>query len=371
MVAIEDFSRLVAGIYAAAATPQRWEAAIGDIHRTIGGNGGALLTAENSIWTIQNAILPAGAAASYAAYYGRLDYPLAAVQSGPVGIVRTGSELLGPRRNSEFYTDWLHPNELEDGLLVRLSGGPRPSCFILHTSVVSEPFDTAERVQLFGGLIRHLQQAIRTQHRIDGLTHAGAELSAALDTVGNGILVIGPDYRVLSLNGAAEQLVRTGDGLALAQGHLTAANRHADQVLGCALHAALDGDTDGVRHGNSLICERPSGARAFVIHVLPLHTLEEPGRPRAMVVLINPAREPEPSAALLQQLFQLTRTEADVALRVSRGAEPKAIAHELAVSIPTVRTHLRRVFEKTGTHRQADLVRLILTLHPFSSVPES
>jgi DNA-binding CsgD family transcriptional regulator len=56
---------------------------------------------------------------------------------------------------------------------------------------------------------------------------------------------------------------------------------------------------------------------------------------------------------------------------VSRGADPKTVAEELAVSLPTVRTHLRRVFDKTGTHRQADLVRLILTLHPFTSVPES
>ncbi|ART73340.1 LuxR family transcriptional regulator [Mycobacterium dioxanotrophicus] len=371
MVTLEDFSRLVAGIYAAAAAPERWQSAIGDIHRTIGGNGGALVTAENAIWIIQNAVLPVGAVASYTEYYSRLDYPLTAVANGPVGVIRTGAELITVQRHSEFYTDWMHPNGLEDGLLVRLSAGARPSCFILHTSVVSEPFDSVERVQVFGGLIRHLQQALRTQHHIDGLTHTGADLSAALDTVGNGILVIGADRRVLSLNGAAEQIVRVGDGLSLIQGHLTAASRHAEQALGLALYAALDGDANGIRHGNSLICERPSGARSFVIHVLPLHTLEEPGRPRAMVVLINPAREPEPSAALLQQLFHLTRTEADIALRVSRGADPKTVAEELAVSLPTVRTHLRRVFDKTGTHRQADLVRLILTLHPFTSVPES
>ena len=40
MVTVEDFSRLVSGIYAAAVTPQHWEPAIRDIHRTMGGMAG-------------------------------------------------------------------------------------------------------------------------------------------------------------------------------------------------------------------------------------------------------------------------------------------------------------------------------------------
>ena len=44
MVTVDEFSRLVSGIYAAAAAPQRWERALRDIHRTMGGTGGALLT---------------------------------------------------------------------------------------------------------------------------------------------------------------------------------------------------------------------------------------------------------------------------------------------------------------------------------------
>jgi DNA-binding CsgD family transcriptional regulator len=41
------------------------------------------------------------------------------------------------------------------------------------------------------------------------------------------------------------------------------------------------------------------------------------------------------------------------------------IAEELSVSVTTVKTHLRHVFEKTGTHRQAELVRLVLSLVPL------
>ena len=148
MVAVEDFSRLVAGIYAAAAAPQQWEGAVRDIHRTMGGMAGALCRADGAVWSMQNTTLPVKAAQSYAEYYHRIDHVLAAVEKGPVGAVRTGSELILPHRNTEFHSDWVRPNELEDGLFVRLSGEPRPTCFIVAAPRRSESFDTPERVKL-------------------------------------------------------------------------------------------------------------------------------------------------------------------------------------------------------------------------------
>jgi DNA-binding CsgD family transcriptional regulator len=77
-------------------------------------------------------------------------------------------------------------------------------------------------------------------------------------------------------------------------------------------------------------------------------------------MVIDPEAEPEAPMALMRRFYRLTRAEADVALRMMHGADPKQISDELSVSLTTVRTHLQRVFEKTDTHRQAELVRLLL-----------
>ena len=53
---------------------------------------------------------------------------------------------------------------------------------------------------------------------------------------------------------------------------------------------------------------------------------------------------------LLRRLYGLTNTEAQVALCIVRGADLKQISDELLVSLPTVRTHLQHVFDKTDTH---------------------
>ncbi len=92
--------------------------------------------------------------------------------------------------------------------------------------------------------------------------------------------------------------------------------------------------------------------------------------PRGELALVVAGRPPDASLlalAALQRQFSLTSAETRLALLVGEGLDPGEIANRLAVSITTVRTHLRRVFDKTGTKRQAELVRIIAT-HPVMAV---
>jgi DNA-binding CsgD family transcriptional regulator/PAS domain-containing protein len=367
MVTVDDFSRLVSGIYAAAVTPEHWEGAIREIHRTLDGIGGALVMADGAVWSIQDSILPAGAARSYAEHYCRLDFVLAAVENGPVGAVRTGTELISPIRNSEFYADWLRPFEMEDGLLVRLTSGRRPTCFIVNAPRGSESLETPEHMKLMSGLVPHLQQALRTHNKLAALADNNVELAGALEVVRHGIIIVAGEHLVINLNSAAERILRAEDGLCMRSGRIATTSTPAEHELHCAIQNALAGEPSTVRTGRSLTCFRPSGKRPYVIHVLPSHrrNADEPLRqPMALVLIIDPEDEPEPAVALLRRLYGLTAAEAEVAVRVARGGELKEISDELSVSITTVRKHLQHVYDKTDTHRQAELVRLLLTLRP-------
>lgn len=81
--------------------------------------------------------------------------------------------------------------------------------------------------------------------------------------------------------------------------------------------------------------------------------------PRALVVVVDPDNRPQPPKDLLRNLFGLTNGEAGIALRVANGQGLTPISEELSVSIATVKTHLQHVFDKTDTHRQAELIRLL------------
>jgi DNA-binding CsgD family transcriptional regulator len=368
LVTVDEFSRLVSGIYAAAVTPQHWATATREMCRALDGTSGGLATANGAMWSIQNSSLPPAAVKSYGEYYARLDRVLDALEKGPVGAVRTGMELIPLVRKSEFFEDWMRPYEIgEDGLFVRLSAGPRPPSVVVSAPRRTEAFDTPERVKLMSGLVPHLRQALRTQDKLAALADSTVELAGALEVVRHGIIIVAGEHLVINLNSAAERIFRAEDGLCMRSGRIAAPSTHAEQELHCAIQNALAGESSTVRSGRSLTCPRPSGKRPYVIHVLPSrrHNADEPPRqPMALVLIIDPDDEPEPATALLRRLYCLTEAEAEVALHVMHGADLKQISEELSISLTTVRTHLQHVFDKTDSHRQAQLVRLLLVLCP-------
>jgi hypothetical protein len=157
MATVDDFSRLVSDIYTAALTPGHWGVALADVRSTLDGTSGALVVADGAGRSIMSASLNPDAAKTYTEHYCRLDHVLAAVEKGPVGALRSGTELIAPHVHSEFHADWVRPYDIEDGLFVRLTGGPMPTCFIVAAPKRSERFDTAERLTLMRHLVPHLR----------------------------------------------------------------------------------------------------------------------------------------------------------------------------------------------------------------------
>jgi DNA-binding CsgD family transcriptional regulator len=127
-----------------------------------------------------------------------------------------------------------------------------------------------------------------------------------------------------------------------------------EELQGSLTRACVEAQ-NRTRSGDSFSCSRPSGKRPYVIHVLPLTTAEDPSEARVLVMIIDPAQVAEPPKILIRRLFGLSNAEADVALRVVRGDGLKPISADLALSIATIKTHMHHIFDKTDTHRQAEL----------------
>ena len=84
---------------------------------------------------------------------------------------------------------------------------------------------------------------------------------------------------------------------------------------------------------------------------------------RALLTLNALGPKPGPPAAILAKTFRLTPAEAKLACVIARGASPEITAGELKISRQTARNQLKSVFAKTDTHRQSELVALILQVN--------
>lgn len=118
------------------------------------------------------------------------------------------------------------------------------------------------------------------------------------------------------------------------------------------------------RAGASVLFESADGGPGLMVHVLPLpRPLSAPGREAvAALFLTDPLSMDRAPLDLFVKSYALTPSETRVLLAILEGKSPRAIAATQGVGMPTVRIHLHRVFEKTGTSGQTELVRLATSL---------
>lgn len=364
MVAIDDFSRMVSRVYGAAAALDTWDAAMAEIRAAFDGLTAALIESDGGGRTVKSANLPPEAGVTYVGYYRTIDYVLQAVEHSPVGLVRGGRELIALQPHSEFDADWMRPHNLTDGLFVRLSGSTHTTSFLVAGDRTNGEFENAERSTLLGELIPHLQQALRTERSLRTHSIDHEALKMITDTVNHGVVALDLNSTVVQHNRAASQIFGARDGLELRAGHIRASDTTVNSRLARAVAEAVGSKpAASCVAGDSVLCPRPSGLRPYVLHVVPATTADRPA-PSALVVIIDPENLPEPPITVLRRLFGLTHAEALVATAVLRGDGLRRIAEELSLSLSTVKTHLQHVFDKTDTHRQAELVRLLMSITP-------
>ena len=137
-----------------------------------------------------------------------------------------------------------------------------------------------------------------------------------------------------------------------------------DAVLQGLLTRALP-PFGGQGAGGSMTVRRAADPLPLVVHLLPL------GRPEpaactwpvtAVVAVVDPARRPRLDPALVAAGLGLTPMESRVAVLLTEGKSLREVAAETGRQETTIRWHLRQIFTKRGIARQAELVRLVLSL---------
>lgn len=301
----------------------------------------------------------------YAEHYGRLDKLRPAVMRAPVGTILTNEMVISQAEfaRTEFYADFAVPHDLLSCMQARVFDGPNYSGYVGIGRTNRAGTFEREDIRLLRLLLPHFGGAQRTRQHLASVAIDRNSALVALDSLNQGVLIVDAQVRVLHANSAAEALLRMQDGLTTTQGRLCAM-RSADDA---ALRRALGGAAGN--GGGTLAVIRPSGRAPFAVTVQPvtagcffssdLRLFAQ--RPAALIFVIDPDHDGGGAATTrtLRALYGLTGAEVAVAAAIAHGQGVTEAAAALGVASSTVRWHLQRVFEKTGTARQADLTRLV------------
>jgi DNA-binding CsgD family transcriptional regulator len=95
-----------------------------------------------------------------------------------------------------------------------------------------------------------------------------------------------------------------------------------------------------------------------IVRLLRLATTSEP---LIVLQLHDPERRIDASDALLRRLFRLTPVESALARKLLDGATLVEAGEMLGITTNTARTHMKAILSKSGSRRQVDFLRLLVT----------
>jgi len=347
-------------IYDAAIDRTRWPAVLGRLARHFG-SASAHLSIEN-VQSTQGSMISYGTDPDfdrrYGAYYVTRNVLWQTFLRRPLPGVICDRQIMPKDElcRSEFYNDFLAPQDGDDLLIAPLwRDGDRGSTLTLWRPSTLDGWQSAHAERL-RQLTPHLTRAVRIGHRI-GATQGIRTFSAeALYRLGRGLFIVGETAHLMFANRIAEALLAEQGGLRLQHGRLCAPRSEQTHALHRAIAEAARRKTGGT------LLARREGASPLLLMVLPVGAdawQAVDGRPGAMVLTRTLGRA-RPSLDAFAGYYRLTPAETRAAQELTVGDGIAGVAARLGVSVATARTHLIRLFQKTGARRQAELVRIVM-----------
>jgi DNA-binding CsgD family transcriptional regulator len=211
-------------------------------------------------------------------------------------------------------------------------------------------------------LAPHVRRAVLIGKVVNLSRVEPAMLADTLDGLEAGMFLVTAAGRIAHANASGKVMLAKGDIVRSLEGWLSLRNPPADHALREIFTAAENGDAALGTRGIDVPFQSGDGKR-LVAHVLPLTSGERrrAGTQYSAVAAVF-VREASIEGSLpldaMARHYGLTPAETRVLFGVLNVGGIAEMAPVLGISENTVKTHLQRVFEKTNTNRQADLVKL-------------
>lgn len=228
--------------------------------------------------------------------------------------------------------------------------------------------DAGEEAML-QSLLPHLRQAVRLWLDTAETARRVRALEQAVRATDLAMVACDRAMRVAWHNPMAEALLAGNPHLTMRGGVLTAPAMPDNAALRALVADAATGQADVLALGTSgddpLHVRAVAGANQAGIGASIGAGLSGSARDEVLLLIAAPERRTQAAPADLARLFRLTGAEAQLAAALAAGTTLSDYAARRGITVGTARIQLKQLFGKTGTGRQADLVRLVL--HSLSS----
>lgn len=317
---------------------------------------------QHRVYEAQTSTVFLDAQRDYISYYASIDDRVSWFAAGQLGHWQPDQLCFDQRAvsRSEIYNDFLLPYGLMRMAVCRLTENETwQEVLSVARAHDAGNFSEAE-LQRLAFFSTHLVRAAQLRARLKELESRHAAAQGALDRLPYGALWLDANGRIVWMSPAVATQLAAADGLRIRANRLHCTDPQLDGRLQAALARATCATG---REGNWFAVPRRAHPTPWLLSVIPGNLPPDcgPARhgPHALLIVQDGAGPGLPHLRQLQLLYGLTPAEARLALGLLQHETPGSYAERHRLSLATVKTHLSNLFLKTGTRRQADLLRLL------------
>ncbi|GGP24837.1 helix-turn-helix transcriptional regulator [Silvimonas amylolytica] len=373
----QGVSEVIDSIYASVEDPSRIPDSVGKIALLGGGYVGQYIKMDvPSRQVISSSVSDSSFIESqwaYSNYFAAIDPRIAWFVSGQIGDWRPDQFQFDEQfvKRSELYNEFLKPYGAKRVAVncIRRSGN------IYEAITIARLHDAGDyeesNLQVLASLSNHLVRAATLRARLAELEEQHQAAEETLKCLPYGAVWLDARQRIVWMSPPVATYLALSDGIKVAGQRLLGTDAKSSGRLDIALKRATN---PYGREGSWFTISRSKQNTPWLVSVIP--STEPPEcchghrGPYALVILQDGAGPDLPHARQLQLMYGLTAAESRLALGLLQNATVESYAEQHQISSSTVRTHLRQLFAKTWTHRQAELLR-VLGLPLAMRAPES
>lgn len=379
----DAFDAVLAALHEAAFDDASWPAAAGLVDEALG-IGGNLLTHGAGTFPDDHVVYlhricyrgerwPDAEASYFKDYFAR-DERVPRLRALPDSRLAHAAELFTDeeKKTSVVWNEALPLVGMQDGVTVRLDGpGGSRIFWSLADPVDGDGWSTGQ-IRTVRRLLPHLRQFVRVRQALAEAGGLNAPLEALLDNYSAGVIQLDRRRRIRAVSDRALDLLREKGGLLDQDGMLCAHSPADNDRLQTVLARAVPPSPNGGA-GGSLAVTRLGELLPLVLHVIPLGPREDNvplASTAALVLVVDPNGRLPVDPALVAATLHLSPAQSRVAVLLAEGRSVRDIAVAVGRSENTVRWHIRRIFERQGISRLAQLVQLVRSLaDPAARIP--
>lgn len=225
------------------------------------------------------------------------------------------------------------------------------------------PFSDA-LVERFGLYVPHFRQAIALAGVYYQQSEYVSAIGAIFDRLRSPIFVTDRFGGHQYCNSAGRRLIESDGGMTMTDGKLQTHDPETTKSLQSKIWEAATAGSESVDNAreNLLLIRRRDDERPLMATISAIGNDHQSANPLAkmlaVVIVIDPKQKIETNPETLQRLYGLTAREAELMTHIGTNSSLRSLANKLGITYETAKTHLKRIYSKTGVSSQAELARL-------------